>query len=299
MSSEDRILQARDGTRIAYSVEGSGPPLVLTNGLTTSTSFWKYLRPIWLQKHTVIMWDLPGHGASEPARTPVTARVETQPSFIAGIMDSLRIERAAQIGWSTGCQVVLELYRQFPERCSSLSVLFGPAGHVLDTTRLPVPGAMIERLVRGMPERMFALTCRLLAAAMRAPGHRVLGRQLQLIGEQVSAEDMLEMVSSIGSVDPSSLKTLLLSLQEHSAHALLSSLTVPLLIVAGDTDIFAPTHLVGAPMHAAAPGSELVRLPNGMHTALLEEPAVIAAAVEAFLARGGDPRRVRGRGSRS
>ena len=37
-------VSAPDGTTIAYSVAGKGPALVLTNGLTTTSFFWKYLR---------------------------------------------------------------------------------------------------------------------------------------------------------------------------------------------------------------------------------------------------------------
>lgn len=121
----ERTLIARDGTRIAYAVAGEGSAFVLTNGLTTTTSFWKYVRPIWLRNHTVITWDLPGHGRSGPAQSAATARVEAQPELMMGILDALAIERAVHIGWSTGCQLVLEAYRQFPERCSRLALLFG------------------------------------------------------------------------------------------------------------------------------------------------------------------------------
>jgi pimeloyl-ACP methyl ester carboxylesterase len=61
-------------------------------------------------------------------------------------------------------------------------------------------------------------------------------------------------------------------------------LRVPLLIMAGDVDPFAPSELVGVPMHAAAARSVLVRLPRGTHTALLEEPELIAKTVEDFTA---------------
>ena len=73
-SINDRFCEAPDGTRIAYAVEGDGPAFVLTNGLTTTTTFWDHLRPSFLRSHRVVTWDLPGHGNSEPARTPLGAR---------------------------------------------------------------------------------------------------------------------------------------------------------------------------------------------------------------------------------
>jgi pimeloyl-ACP methyl ester carboxylesterase len=78
---------------------------------------------------------------------------------------------------------------------------------------------------------------------------------------------------------------MLISLQEHSARSILGTLRVPLLIVAGDKDPFARSELVGIPLHRSAPKSELIRLPEGTHTALLEEAELIGERVEAFVAR--------------
>ena len=281
----DQFVYAEDGTRIAYGVAGSGPALVLTNGLTTSNTFWDYVLPVWLQRHTVITWDLPGHGQSGPALSDATARIEAQPKLLARVMDAVGVQRAAQIGWSTGSQVVLETYRQFPERCVSLAMLFGAAGRVLSTTQLPLAGPVIARLARSMPPAAFELSCRLLSRAMRAPGSIALGRRLWLIGEHARPDDMQRVIEHIGSVDPRTLRVMLLSAEEHSAHAVLSQLAVPLLILSGDRDPFAPSELVGVPLHRAAPGSQLLRLPNGTHTALLEEPQLIADTVEEFVTR--------------
>jgi pimeloyl-ACP methyl ester carboxylesterase len=283
--STERTFVARDGTRIAYTVAGEGSAFVLTNGLTTTTTFWKYVRPIWLRNHTVITWDLPGHGQSGPAQSAATARVEAQPELMIGILDALDVKRAVHVGWSTGCQLVLEAYRQFPARCARLALLFGPAGRVLETTRLPRLGPLFERCVRVAPPAAFEVLCALVSRALLAPGSIPLGRKLQLIGEHTRESDVRQVLEHIGTVHPRTLREMLLSLQSHSAQSLLPHLRVRLLILAGDEDPFAPSELVGVPMSAAASGSELVRLPHGTHTALLDEPAWIARVVEEFAAR--------------
>jgi len=109
MPVNDKSLLAPDGTRIAYGVTGRGPALMLTNGLTTTTRFWKYLRPMWREKYTVITWDFPGHGGSAPAASLRSATVEAQPAIMAAILDQLGIDAAVHVGWSVGSQVVLEL----------------------------------------------------------------------------------------------------------------------------------------------------------------------------------------------
>lgn len=285
MSINDRALFAEDGTRVAYGVAGTGPALVLSNGLTTSSFFWKYVRPIWLRHHTVVTWDLPGHGASGPAQSEPTAHIQTLPRLLAQIMDELHLPSAVHVGWSTGCQLVLEMYRQFPARCEGLALLLGGAGQVLNTTQLPLPGPVIETLVRVSPPQLFAWTAAALGRAMRLPGSVALGRRFSLIGERADPADMQQVIEHIGSVDGKTLRSMLLSIQSHSAQAVLASLRIPLLIVAGDKDPFAPAEAVGVPLHVAAPNSEFVRLPHGTHTALLEQPELIAQAVETLSAR--------------
>jgi pimeloyl-ACP methyl ester carboxylesterase len=283
LSINDRELHTPDGTRIAYAIAGSGPALVLTNGLTTTTTFWKYLRPIWLQRHTIVTWDMPGHGNSSPAASDASATIEAQASFIAQLMRATGIARATHIGWSTGSQVVLELYRQRPELCDALVMVLGGAGHALDPTRLPLSGALIDRLTRALPPPLFAASARLLSGAFQHPRALPLARWFDLIGPRVSPQDAAEITAHIASVEPATLQRLLHSCQAHDARAALASLRVPLLIVAGDKDPFAPSERVGVSLQRDAPGSELLRLANGTHTAMLEEPERIAHAVEGFL----------------
>jgi pimeloyl-ACP methyl ester carboxylesterase len=285
MSINDRILALEDGTRIAYRVEGAGTPLVLTNGLTTTTIFWDHIRPVWLRKHEVLTWDLPGHGRSGPARTPRTATIEAQPQIVAAVMQAAGVRRAHQVGWSTGAQIVLELYKQRPELCQSLVMLLGPAGHVLETTRLMLPGNAIAGLVHHIPPTVFAAMYRVLTKPMSSTLGHVIARRTGMIGPMTSADDARRVTDHIATVDARTLQHMVYSAHTHSAHDVLARVHIPLLIVSGDQDPFAPSELVGIPLHAAAPGSELLRLPTGTHTALLEEPVRIAEAVEAFLAR--------------
>ncbi|HEX4354570.1 MAG TPA: alpha/beta hydrolase [Polyangiales bacterium] len=258
---------------------------MLTNGLTTTSTFWKYLQPIWLRDHQIVTWDLPGHGGSAPAASAMTATIEAQPSIIRAVMAAIGIERACQIGWSTGSQVVLELYRQHPQLCDRLVLLLGGAGHALDATQLPVGGATIDRLARALSPRAFRPVFRLLTIGMPTPLGLAIGRRTGLFGPRVSEADELEIARHIGTVDPTTLLLMLRSIQAHDARSVLPSLRVPLLIVAGDRDPFAPTELVGARLHENAHGSELLRLPEGTHTALLEHYDQIANVVEAFSRR--------------
>jgi pimeloyl-ACP methyl ester carboxylesterase len=280
--ANDRTVLAPDGTTIAYGVRGSGPAIVLTNGLATSSYFWKYLAPHWAARHTVITWDMPGHGRSGPARSDATATLEGMPSLIERVMVAAGVERAVQIGWSVGCQVVLEMYRQRAARCQALVLLFGPAAHALSGTKLPVSGGFLDSMLRGPAGLSFATVLLRGAQIARLPGAVPLIRQLGLVGTASDA-DVRGLIREMMDIDIATARKLACSAEDHSAVDVLRRLAVPLLIMAGDRDPFAPPAAIGERMHELAKGSEYVRLPEGTHSALLDHVPQIAGTVDTFL----------------
>jgi pimeloyl-ACP methyl ester carboxylesterase len=284
-SVDTRRLRAADGTELGYWVRGQGPAMVLTNGVTTTTNFWSHLQPRWEQSHRVLSWDLPGHGASSAARSQESGLLAELPGLLVRLMDAAGMERAVQVGWSTGCQVVLELYRRYPERCAALVLVLGAAGRVLSTAALPLPGAVIDVIVRHMPRPVFGGLARVLARVAHAPGGQLVPRAVGLIGKRTTRSDAALITEHLCRIDTRTVQTMIASAQAHSAWDVVPTVVVPTLIVAGDRDPFAPAATVGVHMHARCPGSELLRLPEGTHTALLDHAGVIGDALEDFLRR--------------
>jgi pimeloyl-ACP methyl ester carboxylesterase len=285
LSINDRFCEAPDGTRIAYAVDGEGPAFILTNGLTTTTTFWDHLRPSWLRGHRVVTWDLPGHGNSGPARTALGARIDSMPAIVERVMAAAGVERATQIGWSTGCQVVFEFYRQRPERCSALVALLGAAGHVLSTAKLPLGRDALYGFLRYMPEALFTPVFRAMMKSADADRAVTIGKRSGLIGRDTTHADARRFLAHLQLLDPTTVQRMAASVEEHSAHDVLPLIDVPVLVVAGDLDPYAPAERVGVPLHHAIAGSELLRLPRGTHTALLDHAAVIGERVEDFARR--------------
>lgn len=278
-------VEGPDGTVVSFECVGQGPALVLTNGLTTTSTFWKYLKPLWAQRHTVVTWDLPGHGDSTPARTPWAATIEAQPTLLAQVMTAARVDQAVHIGFSMGSQLVLEMYRQHPERCTALVSLLGGAGNVLSTTRLPLEGSSLQWLMQR-PDAVFSALYRLFVGVTGLPivSHRT-SRALGVVGARSKADDFREMADHLGRVHPATLRRMALSAEVHSVFDVLGKINVPLLIVSGDRDTFAPPELTGVRMQRAAKGSELVRLPGVTHFGMLEEPQRIADVIERVITR--------------
>jgi pimeloyl-ACP methyl ester carboxylesterase len=278
-----QFVSAPDGTKVAFTIAGSGPPLVLTNGLTTTSFFWKYLRPRWLERHTVLTWDYPGHGRSEPARSAQSMTIEAQPEIMVRVMEAAGLATATQIGFSVGCQVVLELARQHVERCSALVLLFGSFEHALRSTVLPVPGGLLHVGLRTSGGAAFAKLVQELAQVARfAPTLGPL-KQLGMIGRGLTVEDARQLVSDLRRVHSPTVAALAASAELHSARDLLPHLRLPLLVVAGDRDRFAPPDKVAVPLHRAVPQSVLVRIREGTHTALLDCADEVANVVDGFL----------------
>ncbi|MER5962593.1 alpha/beta fold hydrolase [Streptomyces sp. NPDC002057] len=68
-------------------VEGSGPVCVLSAGLGLSWFDWEPVVPLLAPHRTVVRFDRPGHGLSEPAVAPTTAAGEAH--RIAALLDAL------------------------------------------------------------------------------------------------------------------------------------------------------------------------------------------------------------------
>jgi pimeloyl-ACP methyl ester carboxylesterase len=287
MPVNDRLVRAADGTQVAYHVHlgGPGQTLVLSNGITTSNFFWTYLHRRWAPRHTLINWDLKGHGRSGPARSPEGASIPALADDLLRILDAEKVERAVLAGFSMGCQVTLELYRRAPERVSALILLLGPAGRVFDTALGPI-GKLLHGGIERMSPRMFALGLRGVQRLVTSPLGIPLGRGLRLVGPEATRADVQRFIDHFAQqIDPPTLAAMVLAAQAHSAEDLLPRIAVPTLVVGGDSDVFAPGSRVAAHMHRKIPGSELLRLPYGTHTSLLEHHAEIGAVIDEFLDR--------------
>jgi pimeloyl-ACP methyl ester carboxylesterase len=276
-------VNAADGTALAVRVRGDGPPLVLVNGITTSEFFWRHLLPGWTARHTVVTWDFKGHGESDPAATIEATTIEACADDLRRVLDAVGIERAPVVGFSMGSQVVLEAARTASDRLSAIVSLLGPAGRLFDTALAPF-GPAIRAFLHRMPKPGIGPALRGLHASMFTPGVETLVRWLGFIGH-VPPDDIAAFKAHFGRLHAPTVAAMALAAGEHDARDVLPTLDVPLLVIAGDRDRFAPSKTVGLPIAERARDVELVRIPGGTHTALFEMPEVIGAAIDDFLER--------------
>src|SRR4051794_41817461 len=68
----------RDGVQIYYEVHGSGPPLLLTHGYSSTSGMWQGQIAALSKHHRLVLWGMRGHGqAGFPEGTPAYSEALT------------------------------------------------------------------------------------------------------------------------------------------------------------------------------------------------------------------------------
>ena len=283
LDPEHGTVAAADGTRLAFHTVGQGPPLVLVNGVSTSNFFWAKILPQWASRYRVVLWDYKGHGDSEAARTRAGTSIEAMADDLGRVMVAADVARAPVIGFSMGSQVALEACRTDPDRFPAVVSLLGTSGRVFDRALWRVGGVVAQGALKGTPRAARKVLHRAMHLGMRAPLAYRVGRLAGLFGCETRPDDIAAYIDHFARLDPATVADIVLAAGAHDASDVLADLPMPLLVIAGERDVFAPLDRVGRPIHAAAPGSKLVVIPGGTHGSLFGHAPQIEAAIEAFI----------------
>jgi pimeloyl-ACP methyl ester carboxylesterase/DNA-binding CsgD family transcriptional regulator len=128
VNQEIRFCRSPDGTRLAYAVHGSGPPLVVAScWLSHLQHDWQ--SPVW--RHfldelgeiaTVIRYDERGFGLSDWQVTDFS--LAARQADLETVVESLGLERFALLGMSGGSAVAMAYAIDHPDRLTRL-ILYG------------------------------------------------------------------------------------------------------------------------------------------------------------------------------
>ena len=134
-----------NGIKIWYATFGHGAPVILLHGGLANSNYWGKLVPALARHYRVIVMDSRGHGRSSRDAQPYG--YDLMASDMTALMDYLKINKAALVGWSDGAIIGLDIGLHHPER---LTKLFAFAANsdpsaVKDVERDPVFSAFIAR----------------------------------------------------------------------------------------------------------------------------------------------------------
>jgi pimeloyl-ACP methyl ester carboxylesterase len=116
------------GVRIYYEVHGSGVPILLHHGFTSSAEDWHrfgYVGPL-AERFTVVLMDARGHGKSDKPHDPRLYTMDLRTDDVRAVLDALGIERAALVGHDWGAIVMWMVAVMHPERVERVASLNVP-----------------------------------------------------------------------------------------------------------------------------------------------------------------------------
>jgi pimeloyl-ACP methyl ester carboxylesterase len=138
---------AADGTRLHYVVEGSGPPLVLVGGKTSSIegAWWRYV-PALARRLKVIALDNRGAGESDQPDAPYSTSLMAQDALT--VLQAAGETSAHWFGISMGGMILQQLALDHPDAVRSLILAATHCGGERPSTDAagdPVPRGPLRR----------------------------------------------------------------------------------------------------------------------------------------------------------
>ena len=233
-----------NGIQMYYAVYGSGPPVLLIHGGLGHADIWANQVDDLSKDHKVIVADSRGHGRS--TRTNEPYGYDLMASDYLALLDHLKVDKVALVGWSDGGIIGLDIAMKRPER---LTKLFAHAANATVDGLTPTVGTdpVFSRYIERMGGEY---------------------RRLSKTPDQYDA-----FVEQIGRMWES---------QPAWTTGQLAAIRVPTAIVLGDHDE-AITRAHTEYLAKAIPAARLIILPQVSHFAMLQDPAGYTGAVRGFI----------------
>lgn len=277
-------LVAPDGTRLAYTELGQGPPLLcLPGGPGRASAYLEELGGLSAER-TLVRLDTRATGHSEVPADPSSLRFDRLAGDVEALREHLSLEQVDVLGHSAGCLVAQAWAAAHPERVHSL-VLVTPTDRLQGGQRADV--AAIRQGRQG--EDWYAEAAEAQAALADAPPaqQQALVRATRpffygrwdertqahaaTADRQSSKRAELGFGAGIEDVDLAGML------------AVLADLDVPVLVLGGERDALTGVAAV-ALVAGSFPRAQTVVLPGAGHFPWVDEPEAFRAVVSGFLA---------------
>ncbi len=244
----------RDGVEIYYEVHGSGPPLLLTHGYSSTSAMWLGQIAALSKRHRLVLWDMRGHGQSDYPDDPAAYSEALTVADMAALLDAVGAHSAIVGGLSLGGYMSLAFYRAHPQRVRALLIIDTGPGFKKDDAR-----EAWNRRAHDTAERF------------EREGLAVL-KSLSRERSDVSHRDASGLARAARGM---------LTQRDARVIELLPNIKVPSLIVVGADD--APFLAASDYMAAKIPGAKKAVIPAAGHAVNIDQPLAFIEAVLAFL----------------
>ncbi len=276
---------AADGTPLAFAYGGpeDSVPIVCCNGVGVSTFFWDYIAEHFVKTNRVVVWDYRGHGASGDLAEPMRITMPEIADDLARVMDACNVEQAVLLGHSMGCQVILQFAESYGDRVLGLVPILGAFGRPADTFIDPRIGEAAYKAAYKATKKWGGLISRGMRLTLRRPVMWQAARWSGLVHPDLCKKSDLDpYMEHMSRLDPRVFMEFVRAAQEHDASDFMPQFHKPVLVVAGERDLFTPRHL-SVEMASRLAQADLLEIPRGSHAALIEQPELINLRLEKFL----------------
>ena len=248
-----------NGIQMAYERRGKGTPLVLLHGFPLDHHLWDDVVPLLEDTFDLILPDLRGFGDSTTVESPYG--MDDYASDVAGLLDQLRVDKAAVVGHSMGGYIALAFAKLYPERVSGL-------------------GLVSSQVLADPPERKEGRYKS--AADVSANG---IGSVVETMTPKFTADEKLQAYAraSMERQQPAAYIGALKAMAERpDSSPLLASFNFPMVIVHGDADALIPLDRARE-VKSALPNAHLVEISGVGHMPMTEAKEKTAEALRQLL----------------
>lgn len=241
-----------DGIRLHYVERGTGQPLVLLHGDGSMIQDFDTsgLIDLAAKSHRVIVFDRPGYGYSERPRTTIWTP-QAQAQLLHRALLYLGVDQPIVVGHSWGTLVAVSMALEFPDYVKSLVLLSGyyyPTARadvpLLSPPAIPVVGDLLRYTVSPLIGRMmWPAMLRMIFGPASVP-------------KRFASGFPVWMTLRPSQMRASAAEAALLIPAAFSLRKRYHELTVPVTIMAGDSDRYADMHTHSEQLHHELPNSK-------------------------------------------
>jgi len=259
------MYATRDGTRLYWTEQGTGEPLLLIMGLGATHVWWHRLTPILSSRFRTILFDNRGVGESDMPPGPYDMAAMADDAM--AVLDAAKVDSAHVFGASMGGMIAQEVVLRHPQRVRSLILGCTACGG-----RDVVPAA---REVREMLTARGNLT-REESARNMVPYTFDAGTPRERIDEDIAVRLAANVPNDGYFAQLEAIRSWTGTLSR------LPAITTPTLVIHGETDALVPPEN-GRIIARAIPNAQLVMLPHASHIFYTDQLEASADAILSFL----------------
>jgi 2-succinyl-6-hydroxy-2,4-cyclohexadiene-1-carboxylate synthase len=252
--------------------QGSGLTVVALHGFTGSLLTWSRMATLLMEEFTVVMVDLPGHGASAVPSEISKYSMESHMRILIEVLDHLNLRKVIWLGYSLGGRIALSTAVSFPERTMGLVVESGSPGLPTAEEREQRcrEDAYLADWIEDVGVSRFVDYWQ--AIPLWVSQSRLVESEREKLRAQRLNNDALGLANSLRGVGTGS---------QPALHSRLSKLDMQVLLLAGAED--AKYVGIAQEMHHVIPASSLEIVPESGHAIHLEQPERFDGIVQKFL----------------